>query len=61
MGLWSSERASSVSAMSGYACHAAQAVFVPIARNDNVVSHPLNEWNTATDSNFSGPSTCVIS
>ena len=42
----SSERVSSVSVRSGYACHAAQAVFFPIPRNDYVVSHPVNEWNS---------------
>ena len=43
----SSERVSSVSVRSGYACHAAQAVFFPIPRNHDVVSLPVNEWNSA--------------
>ncbi len=49
-----SERVNNASVMSGYAWHAAQAVFVPIPRNDNVVSHPQNEWNSGRD--FPGPS-----
>ena len=55
----SSERVSSVSVRSGYACHAAQAVFFPIPRNDDVVSHPVNEWNSRHDSDLSGPSVWV--
>ena len=51
----SSERVSSVSVRSWYACHAAQVVFFPIPRNDDVESHLVNKWNSERDSDFSGP------
>ena len=38
-----------------------QAVFFPIPRNDDVVSHPVNEWNGGHDRDFSEPSVWVIS
>ena len=57
----SSERASSVSVRSGHACHAAQAVFFPISRKDDVVSHPVKNWNSGSDSDFSGQRIWVTS
>ena len=54
-------RENCVSVKYGYACHAAQAVFFPMPRKDDVVSHPMKEWNSGSDSDFSRPNIWVIS
>ena len=49
------ERENCVSVRSGNVCHAARAVFFPMARKNDVVSHPVKERNNGSDSDFSGP------
>ena len=47
--------------MPDIACHAAQAVFYPMARKDDVVSHPVTQLKSGRDSDVSEPIISVIS
>ena len=55
------ERENCVSVRYGYVCHAAQAIFFPVPRKDDVVSHRMTEWNSGSDSDFSRPNLWMIS
>jgi hypothetical protein len=41
----------------GYAFHASNAVFLPLPLKDEVVSHPVKEWNKGKTLDLSGPET----
>ena len=48
----SSERASFSNIRSGHVSHATQAIFFPIPKKDDVISHPVKELNSGSDSDF---------
>ena len=46
---------------SGRDCHTAQALFLPLPKNAEVVSHPVNAWNAGRAFDLDGPSVFTMS